>query len=145
MGLINQLFSLVAARTTVKEYSTSISSHNQSSQDDLLSIALDASKTYRVDGNLFFTPGTGESAGPKFVAALIQDVTNGVVLGKFSQGPTDPIDPTRNAFELFGTVPFSLKVAGTAQIKLQVWGLVGTGGGATYQIQSSVLVQELAG
>ena len=130
---------------TAEEFGSVLSQYTQNSENLALTLPVESDKVYRLDGSVFWTYGTGEPAPPTTVALLVYDESD-ALLGFFGTGKlAQPAVSTGTANELKGSFPFILKVAGHTSLKLKVWGLVGTGGGATYKAAVTALLQELAG
>lgn len=122
------------------ELSTGWGTYSQSTTYDVAAIPLDPENTYEILGLCNYGLGTGESAGPEAVSISLRDPSN-TLLQRFGTGKITRMSSSDAAEAKLGTFPIMYRVAGISTLKVQVWGMVGTGGGATYAARVELLIR----
>lgn len=125
-----------------EEYHQGGGIYSQTTTYDLATISLDGGNLYEAVGVATYGLGTvGEPGGPEAVCVTLRDQSNAIV-ARFGTGPINRIDPAELYDEMkTGTLPILTRFSGVTSLKVQVWALVGTGGGATYTATVDLLIR----
>lgn len=123
-----------------EELSTGWATYGQSATYDVYTLSLDPENVYEILGVCHYSIGPGELSGPEAVCVTFRDGSN-TLLERFGTGKITRMDSADPAEEKMGTIPLLYRVSGISSLKIQVYGMVGTGGGANYTARVNLLTR----